>query len=110
MVRAEQGGCHRPNIALWESEKRASIHKQNRELYLALQSGLRDGSAGASVRKRPALFRALGDSDPPKSVSVSLGNGEYHVETVLKHDSWAATAVYSNLRGERIICKFNRTA
>ena len=75
---------------------------------MALQSGLHDGSAAASVRKRPALFRALGNSDPPKS--ISLGSGEYHVETVLKHDSWAATAVYSNLRGERIICKFNRTA
>jgi hypothetical protein len=51
-------------------------------------------------RKRPALFRALGDSDPPKSVSV--GGCEYRIQAVLKHGSWAATAVYSDLRGKRI--------
>jgi hypothetical protein len=51
-------------------------------------------------------LRALGNAEPPGSVRV--GGSDYRVETVLKHDSWAATAIYAGLRGERIICKFNR--
>jgi hypothetical protein len=65
----------------------------------------RSGPAGP-VRGRPALLRALGGADPPESVWV--GGSEYRVADILKHDSWAATAVYAGSRGERIICKFNR--
>jgi hypothetical protein len=58
------------------------------------------------VRRRPAVLRALGDAEPPGSVRV--GGSDHRIETVLKHDSWAATALYAGPRGERIICKFNR--
>ena len=58
------------------------------------------------VRKRPALFRALGRDDPPETVTV---DGEtFGLNTLLKHDSWAATAIYEARSGEKIICKFNR--
>ena len=52
------------------------------------------GDAGF-VRKRPALFRAMGSADPPRSVCV--GGREYRIQAVLKHDSWAATAIYSDV-------------
>ncbi len=60
----------------------------------------------SEVRKRPALFRALGNDEPPHEVSI--GGEPYRLETVYKHDSWAATAVYANGSNERAICKFNR--
>jgi len=57
------------------------------------------------VRPRPALFRALGRRDPPPVVDI---DGERFVrEEILKHDSWAATAVYRS-SARRAICKFNR--
>jgi hypothetical protein len=65
-----------------------------------------DPAEAGGVRRRPALLRALGSAEPPGSVQVA-GSG-YRIETVLKHDSWAATALYSGPGGERIICKFNR--
>lgn len=64
-------------------------------------------STGATtVRKRPALFRALGDDEPPDEVAIA--GTRYRLETVYKHDSWAATAVYVNDAGTRAVCKFNR--
>lgn len=60
-----------------------------------------------SVRKRPALLRALGDGDPPETIVVD-GHG-YRRATILKHDSWAATALYQDDAGTRVICKFGRT-
>jgi predicted Ser/Thr protein kinase len=60
------------------------------------------------VRKRPALLRALGDDDPPEQVTVR--GATFRRAEILKHDSWAATAIYCNKAHERIICKFNRTA
>jgi hypothetical protein len=60
-----------------------------------------------TVRKRPAFLRALGDADPPEQVAV--GGATYQRLEILKHDSWAATAIYCS-EYERIICKFNRTA
>lgn len=59
------------------------------------------------TRKRPAWLRALGGDDPPEDVIV-LGV-TYRRADILKHDSWAATAVYCNENRERIVCKFNRT-
>ena len=59
------------------------------------------------VRKRPAGLRALGNHDPPEHVTV-LG-ATYRRGDILKHDSWAATAIYCNNEDKRIICKFNRT-
>ena len=58
------------------------------------------------VRKRPPLLKALGRSEPPESVQIA-GVAYHHLETV-KHDSWAATAIYADAADTRIICKFNR--
>jgi hypothetical protein len=59
----------------------------------------------SSGKKRPALFRALGDNDPPKEIEVC--DQIYRCAKVYKHDSWAATARYENL-DHRIVVKFNR--
>jgi len=59
---------------------------------------------------RPALFRALGKSDPPEFVETS--GAVYRLDSILKHDSWAATAIYRPTTDPtttgQIICKFNR--
>jgi len=59
----------------------------------------------ARGRPRPPLFRALGAEEPPARVSIA--GVEFALVEVLKHDSWAATAVYQS-GGRRAICKFNR--
>lgn len=57
---------------------------------------------------RPPLFRALGRHEPPLYADI---NGEtFRRERILKHDSWAATAVYASSTGQRVACKWNRTA
>lgn len=58
-----------------------------------------------AVRQRPPLFRALGRSEPPQCIEVD--GAAFQLHTVLKHDSWAATAIYSN-GVRRVIGKFNR--
>ena len=62
-------------------------------------------AASGKGMPRPKLFRALGTSEPPPHVEV--GDCRYELIEVLKHDSWAATAVYASA-GEKIVCKFNR--
>ena len=62
--------------------------------------------ADHSVRKRPAALRALGDSDPPHELTVA--NEIITLERIVKHDSWAATAIYRDAAGRSIVCKFNR--
>ena len=62
------------------------------------------GAAGG-VRPRPPMFQALGREAPP--VEVEIQGAPYRLVEVLKHDSWAATAIYENA-GDRKICKFNR--
>ena len=61
--------------------------------------------ARPAVRPRPPLIRALGSADPPSEVRVD-GQVYRRVE-ILKHDSWAATAIYGEA-ADKIICKFNR--
>jgi len=51
------------------------------------------------------MFRALGTDDPP--VRIEIDGQSYHCIEILKHDSWAATALYEGASG-RIVCKFNR--
>jgi hypothetical protein len=63
-------------------------------------------AADDSVRKRPAALRALGDRDPPHEVTV--GHQIITLERIVKHDSWAATAIYRDAAGRSIVCKFNR--
>ena len=57
---------------------------------------------------RPTLFRALGASDPPPLIEI--GGISCRRVSVLKHDSWAATALYVDGSGGRAVCKFNRRA
>jgi hypothetical protein len=38
-----------------------------------------------------------------------LDRGAYRLERVLKHDSWAATALYASSDGSKVVCKFART-
>lgn len=62
--------------------------------------------AALATRPRPATFRALGAADPP--LAIMLGGEVFRRIEILKHDSWAATAVYrSPTRTAK--CKFNRT-
>lgn len=60
----------------------------------------------ASVRPRPAVFRALGHAEPPALVTIQ---GQIFSRVrIFKHDSWAATALYEHAELGRAICKFNR--
>jgi len=61
--------------------------------------------APTGTRPRPALFRALGLAEPPEAVEI--GGEKYRRIEVLKHDSWAATAIYASATG-KALCKFNR--
>ncbi len=58
-----------------------------------------------TTKPRPALFRALGRSEPPSQ--IELKGEAFRLRECLKHDSWAATAIYDGARGTAI-CKFNR--
>ncbi len=56
-------------------------------------------------KPRGPVFRALGAAEPPAAVTVG---GQVYLRTeIFKHDSWAATALYTGHEG-RIVCKFNR--
>jgi hypothetical protein len=57
------------------------------------------------TKPRPALFRALGKAEPPLEITVD-GEVCQRVE-IYKHDSWAATSLYSGKCG-LVIAKFNR--
>lgn len=59
-----------------------------------------------SVRRRPPWLRSLGDREPPGQIVV--GGQSYRLLDIFKHDFWAATAIYVNDAGDRVICKFNR--
>lgn len=59
------------------------------------------------VRSRPPLFRALGVNDPPGEVIID--GRPFRRTDIFKHDSWAATALYADPAGRRVVCKFNRT-
>lgn len=63
------------------------------------------GSTPNTTRPRPALFRALGKEEPP--IEINIGGHLYQLAEVYKHDSWAATALYSG-PGGLVISKFNR--
>jgi hypothetical protein len=64
-------------------------------------------SSEGVIPRRPTLFRALGHGEPPATIEIE--GRRYRREAVLKHDSWAATAVFSDSEGRRIAGKFNRT-
>ncbi|MBX7244129.1 MAG: hypothetical protein K1X53_01445 [Candidatus Sumerlaeaceae bacterium] len=63
-------------------------------------------TAASNVRPRPALFRALGRQEPPALVEID--GHQYTMARLVKHDSWAATAIYEGPAGQ-VVCKFNRT-
>lgn len=58
------------------------------------------------TRPRPDVFRALGPEEPPPSIAV--GDAEFGLCKCLKHDSWAATALYRDANGRSLACKLNR--
>jgi serine/threonine protein kinase len=58
-----------------------------------------------TAQPRPKVFRALGKADPPEQVEID--GHSYHRVDILKHDSWAATALYEGPRG-MVVAKFNR--
>jgi len=62
-------------------------------------------TAPATTKSRPPLFRALGAAEPPREVTVQ--GQVYTLHELMKHDSWAATGIYSGPAG-KITCKFNR--
>src|SRR5262245_8139278 len=62
-------------------------------------------AANPAVRRRSALFRSLGAKDPPRQVEIA--GSCYRLSSIFKHDSWAATALYSSPQGH-VICKFHR--
>lgn len=62
-------------------------------------------SVARVARPRPPLFRALGSAEPPESIEVD--GKTYHRIEIYKHDSWAATALYTGSDGQ-IVSKFNR--
>ena len=68
------------------------------------------GPPAATARPRPPVLRALGRGEPPDQVRIA--GAFYRLDRVLKHDSWAATAIYETVdadaQGQRVICKFNR--
>jgi hypothetical protein len=67
-----------------------------------------DGAARAAQAKgkpRRPLFRALGACDPPDEILIR--GCRYQRTDILKHDSWAATAIYEGPAG-KIVCKLNR--
>ena len=63
------------------------------------------GAVNPQVRPRPRWLRALGTHDPPPEITVD--DCLLRRVRVLKHDSWAATALYAS-RSHRTVCKFNR--
>lgn len=65
----------------------------------------KENTATKTGKKRPALFRALGDQDPPKTIEVH--GCSYRCAEIFKHDSWAATARYEHGQ-DQIVVKFNR--
>ena len=64
-----------------------------------------NGEPAEAAQPRPKLFRALGRADPPEQVEID-GHSCRLLE-VLKHDSWAATALYDGPQG-KVVAKFNR--
>lgn len=63
-------------------------------------------SSEGTIQRRPDLFRALGPDDPP--AIVEIGSKLCRFERTLKHDSWAASALYLAADGTRIACKYSR--
>ena len=57
------------------------------------------------AQPRPRVLRALGKADPPEQVEID--GYSYRRFDILKHDSWAATALYEGPRG-MVVAKFNR--
>ena len=65
--------------------------------------------APTGTRPRPPLFRALGHAEPPDAVEI--GGASFRLLEILKHDSWAATAIYATADASmprKALCKFNR--
>jgi hypothetical protein len=67
---------------------------------------MRTFSSEYLTARRPDVFRALGPAEPP--AMLRAGEADFRLLKCLKHDSWAATALYADAAGRRLACKFNR--
>ena len=64
-------------------------------------------SQNQASKKRPRVFLALGHTQPPAEIVINAV--PLTIEKTIKHDSWAATALYRSRDGKRkVVCKFNR--
>jgi len=67
-----------------------------------------DGRSPSRVKPRPRWLRALGDESLPEQLEIG---GEPHgLAEVFKHDSWAATALYTGSNGAQRVVKLHRRA
>jgi len=66
---------------------------------------MKNRTSNKTGRPRPRFLRALGEADPP--LEIELDGYPYRRVDILKHDSWAATALYEGERG-KVAAKFNR--
>ena len=98
MFACRQKGCNYFSRACETAEKDC---KPFRDQFR--QAGM--NSTKHAAKRRPKLFRALGALDPPSEIRVD--GQHFQHERTIKHDSWAATALYQNGQ-RRIVCKFNR--
>jgi len=67
-------------------------------------------NSNTKSKERPKLFRALGNSNPPERIFIE--DDVYQRIKIIKHDSWAATALYESndqIPVHKVVCKFNRT-
>src|SRR5262245_36013552 len=62
-------------------------------------------TAAEAARPRPPLLRALGADEPPRQIEID--EQSYELLRIFKHDSWAATALYTGA-SKRVVCKFHR--
>lgn len=63
-------------------------------------------ASGSGVKPRPAVLRALGVDGPPKELKIA--DRPYTLLQLVKHDSWACTALYEDGSGQRVVVKHNR--
>jgi hypothetical protein len=65
-----------------------------------------DSGQGPEVKPRPSWLKALGNESPPASIEID--GQTFHLVELYKHDSWAATSLYSSAAGMQRIVKMHR--
>jgi hypothetical protein len=65
-----------------------------------------DSGRSSAVKARPRWLKALGSESPPASLEID--NRTFRLVELFKHDSWAATMLYSCDAGTQRIVKLHR--